>query len=53
VGTTSLWGKGKLRGGRTSRKIQQAIEMEPRIPERASWAVSGIAVAADTTMVVL
>ena len=31
-----------IRVQRTSRKIQQEMEMEPRIPERASWRVRGI-----------
>jgi hypothetical protein len=41
-------GRGLL--GRTRRKIQQAMEMEPRIPERASWKVRGIAAAGERAM---
>lgn len=39
-------GEGCFRGGRTRRKIQHAMEMEPRMPERASCGVSGMASAA-------
>ena len=35
---------------RTRRKIQHAMEMEPRMPERASWAVRGMAAAARLAM---